>query len=228
MTEEQAHVRSWFLADDVAGYVADHTSPPDEVRAALRTTTAERFPQAARMQVGDDQAVLLEILCRSMGARRAIEVGTFTGASALAIATGMGPEGRLLCCDASDEWTAVAREHWERAGVADRIELRLGPALDTLRSLPADEAVDLAFLDADKDAYPAYYAELVPRLRPGGLLLVDNSLMGGRVLADDGADDANPGVAGVRRLNELVMADPGVRSVLLAVGDGINVVQKVP
>ena len=115
----------------------------------------------------------------------ALEVGTFTGYSALAVARGMGPGGRLLCCDVSEEWTAIAREYWEKAGVDDRIELRIGPAIETLRSLPNRAQFDLAFVDADKTGYPAYYEEIVPRLRPGGLLLADNTLQGGRVLDPD-------------------------------------------
>src|SRR5438093_6565426 len=155
--------RSRFIDEAIAEYAAAHSSGPDDVQIALAEVTAEKTGMAAGMQIGDDQAVLLEILARATGARRAVEVGTFTGTSALAVARGMGPQGRLLCCDISEEWTALAREHWARAGVADRIDLRIGPALETLRSLPADETFDRAFVDADKQGYAAYYDEVLPR-----------------------------------------------------------------
>jgi caffeoyl-CoA O-methyltransferase len=166
----------------------------------------------------------MEIIARAMGATAALEVGTFTGYSALAVARGMGPSGRLLCCDVSQEWTAIARDYWEKAGVADRIELRLGPAIDTLRSLPAGEQFDLAFVDADKTGYPAYYDEILPRLRPGGLLLADNTLQGGRVL-DPQIDDES--VTAIRSFNDRVVGDPRVRLVMIPIGDGVTVVQKL-
>jgi caffeoyl-CoA O-methyltransferase len=136
----------------------------------------------------------------------------------------MGPQGRLLCCDVSEEWTAIARRYWARAGVADRIELRLGPALDTLRALPAGQLVDLAFVDADKPGYRAYYEELVGRLRPGALLLVDNTLWSGKVVAP--GDDADVDTAALAAFNDAVAADDRVTQVLLPLGDGLTVVQK--
>ena len=207
----------------IADYAAEHSSPADDVARGLEAATRERTGDFASMQVGADQALFMEILTRAIGARRAIEVGTFTGASALAVARGMGPEGHLLCLDVSEEWTAIAREHWERAGVADRIELRIGPALDTLRSLPAGETFDLAFVDADKESYPDYYEELVARLRPGGLLLVDNTLWGGRVLDDEVDEDT----AAIQAVNDRAAADGRVRVVLLPLGDGLSVVQRL-
>jgi len=216
--------RSRFIESPVADYALDHSSGPDAVQRELQRVTAERTGDRAGMQIGDDQAVLLEILARATGARRAVEIGTFTGYSALALARGLGPDGRLLCCDVSEEWTAIAREHWEKAGVADRIELRLGPALATLRSLPAGETFDLAFVDADKTGYADYYEELLPRLRPGGLLLVDNTLWGGAVL--DEKDETDDTVA-IRALNDRIAADPRVRVVLLPIGDGVTVVQRL-
>jgi caffeoyl-CoA O-methyltransferase len=218
-----ARSRSKFIDPAIADYALDHSSGPDDVQLELQRVTAERTGQAAGMQIGDDQAVLLEILARATGARRAVEVGTFTGYSSLALARGMGPEGRLLCLDVSEEWTAIARAHWEKAGVADRIELRIGPALDTLRELPP-VLFDLAFVDADKTNYSAYYEELLPRIRPGGLLLVDNTLWGGAVLDDkDDSDDT----AAIRALNDRIAADPRVRVVLLPIGDGLTVAQRV-
>ena len=222
-SEPIAHVRSAFASEPILNYVARHVSEPDPLQHALRAETRERTGRASGMQIGDDQAVLMEMLARAIGARRAIEIGTFTGYSALAVARGMGPEGRLLCCDVSEEWTAIARSYWQRAGVADRIELRIGPALDTLTGLANDESFDLAFVDADKTAYLDYYEALVPPLRPSGLLLVDNTLQRGRV-ADSSADDA--AVRSMRKFNDRVTADPRVQSVLLHIGDGVTMIQK--
>jgi caffeoyl-CoA O-methyltransferase len=176
------------------------------------------------MQIGDDQAKLMEIIVRAMGARRAVEVGTFTGYSALAIARGLGSEGRLLCCDVSEEWTAIGREAWERAGVADRIDLRIAPAIDTLRSLPEEEQFDFAFIDADKTGYPAYYEEILLRTRPGGLILIDNVLQGGRVIDESKTDES---VVAIRELNDAIVKDERVLVVLLPIGDGVSVVQKI-
>jgi caffeoyl-CoA O-methyltransferase len=215
--------RSKFVDPPIADYALDHTSGPDAVQLRLQRVTAERTGRAAGMQIGDDQAVLLEILARAIGARRAVEIGTFTGYSALALARGMGSDGRLLCLDVSEEWTAIARGAWEKAGVADRIELRIGPALDTLRELPP-VLFDLAFVDADKTNYRAYVEELLPRLRPGGLLLVDNTLWSGAVLDDK--DESDDTVA-IRAVNDAIAADPRVRVVILPIGDGLTVAQRV-
>lgn len=151
----------------------------------------------------------------------AVEVGTFTGFSSICIARGLRPGGRLLCCDVSAEWTKVAQEYWVKAGVADRIELRLAPAIETLRALPADPVIDFGFIDADKISYPAYYEELLPRLRPGGLLALDNVLRGGRVLhATDPADRA------IAQLNDRIVGDERVDSVMLPVRDGVTLVRR--
>jgi len=158
-----------------------------------------------------------------MGAKRAIEIGTFTGYSALAIARGLGPDGHLLCCDVSEEWTSIAREAWERAGVSDRIELRIGPGIETLRSLPSNEQFDFAFIDADKTGYAAYYEEVLTRLRPGGLILLDNMLQAGRVVDESASDD---NVSAIRSLNDAIANDPRVKVVLIALGDGVSFVQK--
>ena len=176
------------------------------------------------MQIGDDQAALMEMLVRAMGATRAVEIGTFTGYSALAVARGLGPGGRLLCCDVSEEWTSIARAAWQEAGVADRIELRIGPALQTLRSLPPGEQFDFAFIDADKTGYARYYEEVLARLRPGGLMLLDNTLQGGQVTADLAGGE---NVAAIRSLNDTIAADPRVNVVLIPIGDGVSFVQKL-
>ncbi len=138
------------------------------------------------MQIAAEQGAFMGMLARLLRPRFAVEVGTFTGYSAICVARGLAPGGRLLCCDVSEEWTAVARRYWDRAGVADRIDLRLAPALETLRALPADPSIDLAFVDADKTGYAAYWDEIVPRLRPGGVVLVDNVLWSGKVVDADG------------------------------------------
>ncbi len=216
--------RSQFIDDAVVDYASAHSDGPDEVQVALQEVTRARTGRAAGMQIGDDQAVLMEIIARAMGATAALEVGTFTGYSALAVARGMGPRGRLLCCDVSAEWTAIAREYWDKADVADRIELRIGPAIDTLRSLPSTEQFDLAFVDADKTGYPAYYEEIVPRLRPGGLLLADNTLQDGRVLDPAINDDT---VTAIRSFNDHAAQDPRVRVVLIPIGDGVTFIQKL-
>jgi caffeoyl-CoA O-methyltransferase len=219
-----ARSRSRFIDEAVVAYASEHTNPPDDLQVELQEVTRERTGASAGMQIGDDQAVFMEILARSMGARHALEVGTFTGYSALAVARGIGPEGRLLCCDVSEEWTAIAREYWEKAGVADRIELRIGPALDTLRSLPESTRFDIAFLDADKVTYPEYYEEIVPRLRTGGLLLVDNTLQSGRVLDPEANDES---VVAIRKTNDRIASDDRVRTVLLPIGDGVTLVERI-
>jgi caffeoyl-CoA O-methyltransferase len=224
MTAPMSRRRSEFTDPAIDAYAAAHSTPPDEHQLALQRVTAAKTGGAAGMQIGDDQAVLMELLVRAMGATRAIEIGTFTGYSALAVARGLGPDGHLICCDISEEWTAIARDAWVAAGVSDRIELRIGPALDTLRSLPAGEPFDFAFIDADKTGYAAYYEELISRIRVGGLILLDNMLQGGGVIDDSSTSES---VAAIRSLNDAIAADPRVKVVLLAIGDGVSVVQKL-
>jgi caffeoyl-CoA O-methyltransferase len=165
----------------------------------------------------------MELLVRLCGARRAVEVGTFTGYSALCIARALGPGGRLLCLDTSAEWTAVARRYWERAGVADRIELRLGPGAVTLAGLPREELFDFGFIDADKPGYRTYYEEILARLRPGGLIVCDNVLWGGSV-ADPAARDDH--TEKIRAFNDFVAADQRVERAMIAVGDGLTLARK--
>ena len=207
----------------VSDYLLTHCTPPDALLRELAAETARAFPGPAGMQVSHDEGELLTMLTRLVGARRAVEVGVFTGYSSICIARGMPADGHLLACDVSEQWTSVARRYWKRAGLEERIELRLGPALDTLRALPADPVLDLAFIDADKGSYPLYYAELVTRLRPGGLLILDNVLMGGEVLDPAWADG---GTAAVRRTNEIIVGDDRVESVMLPVRDGVTLVRK--
>jgi caffeoyl-CoA O-methyltransferase len=175
------------------------------------------------MQIAPDQGTLLTILASALGARRALEVGTFTGYSAICIARGMGPEGRLLACDTSEEWTAIARRYWARAGLGDRIELRLGPAATTLKSLPPEPVFDFAFIDADKASYAIYYEETLRRLRPGGLIAVDNVLWSGKVVQPDAQDEDT---RAIRAFNDFVASDRRVRAVMLPVADGLTLLQK--
>lgn len=211
--------RSSLLSPPVADYVVAHSEPLDAVAARLVERTAA-LGAVSGMQIGADQVGLMTALARLTGARRAVEVGTFTGMSALALARGLAPGGRLVCCDVSEEWTAIAREAWAEAGVDDRVELRIGPAVETLAGdVFGDEPLDLAFVDADKPSYVAYHEALVPRLRPGGLLAVDNTLWGGEVVEAD-ADDANR--TAIRAYNDHALADPRVATTLLSVGDGVT------
>jgi caffeoyl-CoA O-methyltransferase len=219
-----ARRRSRFTIEEADTYSAEHSTGPDEVQQHLQATTLENTGRASGMQIGDDQAVLMEMIVRAMDAKRAVEVGTFTGYSSLAVARGLGPDGTLLCCDVSEEWTAMARAAWEEAGVADRVELVIGPGADTLRALPAGEQFDFAFIDADKPGYAVYYEEILARLRPGGLVLLDNMLQGGRVY-DESVNDES--VDAIRALNDAIASDDRVKVVLLPVGDGVSVVQKL-
>jgi caffeoyl-CoA O-methyltransferase len=210
------------LPPQVHDYLLAHSSPIDDVARSLIEET-RALGDAARMQVSPEQGAFLTMLVQVSGARTVVEVGTFTGYSALCLARGLGPGGRLLCCDVNEEWTSIGRRHWERAGVADRIDLRIAPAAETLRALPSDPHVDLAFVDADKPGYPTYYDELLPRLRPGGLLLVDNVLWSGRVAdPEDKGDDTEV----IRAFNAKVVADPRVDVVMLPVADGLSLVRK--
>jgi caffeoyl-CoA O-methyltransferase len=174
------------------------------------------------MQVAPEQAAFLRLLTAVMGVRRAVEVGTFTGLSSLSIARGLADGGQLTCFDISEEFTGIARRYWKRAGVDDRIELRIGPAVERLRELPAEPHLDLAFIDADKQGYPAYWNELVPRVRRGGVILVDNVLWSGRVLDPQAARDFE-----IVAFNDLARADTRVELVILPIADGLTMARKL-
>ncbi|MDH6132713.1 caffeoyl-CoA O-methyltransferase [Kitasatospora sp. MAA4] len=204
-------------------YLLGQCTPADEVLQELVAETREATGRAAGMQISQDEGAFLAMLVQLVGARNAVEVGVFTGYSSLCIARALPEGGRLLACDVNDDWAAIARRYWERAGVADRIDLKVGPAIDTLRALPAEPAIDIAFIDADKVGYRAYYEEIVQRLRPGGLVVLDNVFLGGRVL--DPAYQGEDHVA-MRSLNELIVADDRVDSVMLAVRDGVTLARR--
>ena len=213
--------KSFHLSPEVHAYLVAHGTPPDPILRDLAEETARLGP-IAMMQIAPEQGALMTLLTRAIGARRAVEVGTFTGYSALCIARGLPEDGSLLACDVSEEWTAIGRRYWERAGVAKRIDLRIGPALETLRALPPEPRFDLGFIDADKPSYLGYYEEILRRLRPGGLILVDNVLWFGRV-ADPAADDEQ--TRAIRAFNDAVAADPRVECVMLAVSDGLTILR---
>jgi caffeoyl-CoA O-methyltransferase len=207
----------------ISDYLLAHCTPADSVLTDLAAETRDKFPDAAGMQISADEGRLLTMLVELVGARTAVEVGVFTGYSAICIARGLAPGGGLLACDVSPEWTTVARGYWDRAGVADRIDLRIAPAADTLRALPPEPVIDFAFIDADKTGYPTYYEELVTRLRPGGLLVLDNVLQRGHILEEQ---PSNPSVAAMQRMNDLVVRDARVESVMLPVRDGVTLIRK--
>ncbi|HEV3225985.1 MAG TPA: O-methyltransferase [Acidimicrobiales bacterium] len=214
--------KSFQLSSAIHQYLLAHGTPPDDIEQALIDETAG-LGDISRMQIAPEQGALLRILTQLVGARQAVEVGTFTGYSALCIARGLADGGRLLCCDVSEEWTSIGRGHWARAGIDDRIELRIAPALDTLRALPSTPTIDLAFIDADKPNYIGYYEELVPRLRANGLLIVDNVLWHGAVIDTEANDD---NVVAIRRFNDHLAADARVDAVMLPVSDGITLARK--
>jgi caffeoyl-CoA O-methyltransferase len=215
--------KSFLLNEQIHEYILDHSSTIDDVRQRLAAETAELGP-ISMMQIAPEQSLFTTLLTRAMGVRRAVEVGTFTGMSSLSIALGMPPDGRLLCCDVSEEWTAVAKRYWAEAGVADRIELRIAPAADTLRALPPDPVFDLAFIDADKTGYITYWDEIVPRLRPGGVLLIDNVLQMGRIV-DPAAEGES--IVAMRTFNIHAAADARVELVMLPIGDGLTMARRL-
>ncbi|MFC4531638.1 DUF2218 domain-containing protein [Sphaerisporangium dianthi] len=208
------------LIDD---YLITQCTPADEVLQELAVKTRETTGGAWTMQISQDEGAFLTMLVRMAGARQAVEVGVFTGYSSICIARGLADGGRLLACDVSDEWTSVARSYWDRAGVADRIDLKIAPAVETLRALPDEPSIDFAFIDADKVNYPAYYEEIVRRLRPGGLVVLDNVFLGGRVV--DPAFEEEHHLA-MRALNDAIVADERVESVMLPVRDGVTVARR--
>lgn len=207
--------------DALAAYVIAHSTPPGPVHRWLVEETARRFPDRVSMQIDPGQGPLLALLVKAIAARRVLEIGTFTGLSSLWMASSLPAGGELLCLDVSEEYTALAREAWRRAGVSDRIELRLAPALDTLSTL--EGPFDLVFLDADKENYPNYLPHLVRLVRPGGLIVADNTLWYGRVVDPTDRDETTEGI---RRFNEAAAASPDLDVVLLPVADGVSLMYR--
>ncbi len=213
--------KSFFLSEAIHDYLIAHGTPPDAVQRSLIEETAE-LGGIAMMQIAPEQGAFMTLLARAIGARRAIEVGTFTGYSALCLARALPDDGRLVCCDVSEEWTRIGRRHWEKAGLAHKIELRLAPALETLRGLAPQPPYDLAFIDADKTNYRHYYEELLRLLRPGGLILVDNVLWNGGVVDPARQDEST---LAIRAFNDAVARDPRVDCVMLPVSDGLTLLR---
>ncbi|MFD9004284.1 O-methyltransferase [Streptomyces sp. NPDC059582] len=211
-----------LMPADLHAYMTAHSVAPDAVQERLAERTRQ-FADVAHWQTAPEQSPFLTLLVQTLGVTSAVEVGTFTGMSALAIARGLQPGGRLLCCDVDDTWTPLAREAWQAAGVEDRIELRIAPALETLRSLPNTASVDFSFVDAEKTGYWDYFSELVARTRPGGLLVFDNVFRKGRVLHPRGEVDA-----AVVEFNERLAKDDRVDAVMLPIADGMTVARRKP
>jgi predicted O-methyltransferase YrrM len=212
------------LDERVYRYLLDHSLREHPVLAQLREATAKI--RMGGMQISPEQGQLMALLVKMLGARRTVEVGTFTGYSALAVALAMPEDGRVLACDVSEEWTARAREAWQQAGVAHKVRLVLGPALQTLDTELASGAAgtfDFAFIDADKGNYAGYYERCLALLRPGGLVAIDNTLWSGAVAdASDKGDDTES----IRRINDAVHADERVDMAMLPVGDGLTLALK--
>jgi caffeoyl-CoA O-methyltransferase len=216
-----SNLKNVVMTERLYGYMLAHAEPPTPVQRNLVERTYA-LGTSAEMQIPHEQAVLLTMLARVTGARKIVEIGTYTGYSTLALALGLDATGQVITCDVSEEWTAIAGQAWRDAGVADRIELRLGPAADTLRALPTTADVDLVFIDADKVGYVEYWDLLVPRVRPGGLLLVDNVLYGGEVVHESPSTNAKA----IDAFNNHVRADDRVESVMLPIADGLTVARK--
>ncbi len=214
--------KSFALSPELHEYLVAHGTPPDALQRELVEET-KRLGGISMMQIAPEQGEFLTVFTRIIGAQRAIEVGTFTGYSALCIARGLPADGHLLCCDVSEEWTSIGRRYWEKAGVADRIELVIAPAIETLRALPEAPTVDLAFIDADKPGYPDYYEALLTRLRPGGVILIDNVLWHGAVVD---LEDQGEQTQAIRSFNDLVAADERVDRVMLPIADGLTIARK--
>lgn len=216
------HAKFITLTPDVYDYLIAHGHNGDPIRAELAAETA-KLGRISGMQIAAEQGTFMAILAAAIGARSAVEVGTFTGYSALCVARALPADGRLLCCDVNEEWTSVGRRYWERAGVADKITLKLAPAAETLKAMPASHAFDFAFIDADKSSYAIYYEEILKRMRPSGLILIDNVLWSGAV-ADETKQDAD--TQALRKLNDFIAKDTRVEAVMLGIADGLTIVRK--
>jgi len=216
------HLKFIALTPKVYEYAVAHGHNGDPLRAELAVETA-KLGRISGMQIASEQGTFMAILAASIGARSAVEVGTFTGYSALCVARALPAEGRMLCCDVNEEWTSIARRYWERAGVANKITLKLGPAADTLKAIPASHTFDFAFIDADKSNYLVYYEEILKRMRPNGLIVLDNVLWSGAVV-DESNNDEN--TVALRAINDFIAKDTRVEAVMLGVADGLTIVRK--
>ncbi len=203
-------------------YLVAHGTPPDAVQQGLIEKTRALGPESL-MQIAPEQGAFMTFLARAVSAKQAIEVGTFTGYSALALARGLPADGKLLCLDISEEWVNIGRPFWKQAGVEDRIEVRIGPAQESLAALPEQEQFDLAFIDADKPNYKNYLELLYPRMRGGGILLIDNVLWFGQVIDES---DTSENTLAIRAFNEAVAADERFDRAILPIADGLTLLRK--
>ena len=210
------------LTPELHRYAVAHSSFRDGVVPAVERA-GEEMGDLASMQIAGDQAAFMTILVQAMGARRALVVGTFLGYGAIAIARGLPEDGELVVCELSDEYAERAREHLEQAGLAERADIRIGPAIETLRAIDDAESFDFAFVDADKEGYGDYYEEALRLLRPGGLIALDNVFMGG-VILDPGVD--REAMLVVRELNDRIAADGRVDAAMLGIADGVTLARK--
>lgn len=215
------------MTPELYRYAVEHSDGRDELMRRLAEETEHAAGDSAVMMTAPEQATMMTLLVRAISARRALELGTFTGYGSISIARGLPEDGLLVSCDVSEEWTAIARRYFEEAGVADRIDLRLGPAMETLAELPSEEPFDFVFIDADKGNYPAYYEECVRLLRPGGLIAIDNVFYGGEVIGDGDGGDRGQFAAEIRELNDRVASDERVLAVMLGVSDGVTLALKL-
>ncbi len=215
--------KSIGLSRTLLDYVIEHSGGADPVATELAAATREHFGDAAAMNVEQDQGRLLEFLVGLVGARTIVEVGTFTGMSALFLARGLAADGRLICLDVEERFVDVGRPFWERAGVTEHIEVRIGPAADSLAQLSGEVTADLVFIDADKTSYGRYLDLALDLVSPDGLVVVDNVLWSGAV-ADDAVQDAD--TVALRSFNERVTGDPTLHSVMLGVGDGLSLIRR--
>ncbi|MFL6113845.1 MAG: O-methyltransferase [Catenulispora sp.] len=216
-----AEFKNIVLNARLDGYIRAHAEPRLPAQAELEAKTTA-LGEVAEMQIPHEQGVLLTMLVRILQARTVVEIGTFTGYAALAMALGLPEGGKVITLDRSTEWLEVATRAWQDAGVEKSIEFRLGLALDSLRAMPAKPEIDLVFIDADKTGYRDYWEEVVPRVRPGGLILADNVLYYGEVVADDASENGRA----IREFNEHVRADNRTESVMLPIADGLTIARR--
>ena len=210
------------LTPELHRYAVEHSSFRDGVVPGVEAA-GEEMGDLALMQIAGDQAALMTVLVQATGARRALEVGTFLGYGAIAIARGLPPDGELVVCEIDQDYADRARGHLTDAGLEGRARIHVAPAIETLRELPGSEPFDFAFVDADKAGYGGYYEECLRLLRPGGLLLLDNVFMGGRILAPEADDE---GMMVMRELNDRIAGDDRVDAAMLGIADGITIARK--
>jgi len=212
------------LSDALSDYISGVGYRESDAQRGLREKTAPM--SSGVMQISPVQGAFMSVLVQAIGARLCVEVGTFTGYSALTVAAALPADGKLICCDVSEEWTDIGKPFWQQAGVADKIDLRIAPAAEPLDSLIADGmsgTVDFAFIDADKTGYAVYYEKLLTLLRPNGLIAIDNVLWGGAIIDDS---DTSDDTVALRALNEMIAKDDRVEIAMTPIGDGLTLVRK--